>query len=555
MLFRLIALLAFPLLAACEISIPIKADEIYTGGTIYTGLETPLTVDAVAVKDGQIIYTGTLDGAIENALPDAAIIDLRGASLYPGFVDAHAHLSGIGQRELTLNLSDTASIADLQTRVAEAIAASDSDRPLLGRGWIETHWPEDRFPTAADLDAVAPDRPVILIRADGHALVANTAALMAGGVTADTPDPDGGRIDRAEDGTPNGMLIDTAMGLVLTDPSLATSLEDMRRAVTVGAEVYASRGWTGLHNMSVSATELTAMEQLATEAPLPIRVYNALTPDQFETAIADPETGYRAARAIKIYMDGALGSRGALLSAPYSDAPDTSGLALRTEDETKALMRRALENNVQLAIHAIGDLANARVITWYGDVIAELDEDTRESVDPRWRIEHTQILKVSDIERLGETGLIASMQPSHAIGDLHFAPDRLGQDRLAGAYAWQDLTDAGVLIAGGSDAPVEVGDPRIEFYAATVRRDLSGYSGEGWNPDQALSRLDTLRLFTLNPAIASFQETELGTLEPGKRADFTVFDIDLMTAEGPDILTARPLFTIVDGETVWSAGE
>ncbi len=254
-------------------------------------------------------------------------------------------------------------------------------------------------------------------------------------------------------------------------------------------------------------------------------------------------------RAVKIYMDGALGSRGALLFQPYSDAPDTVGLALREHDETVEFFQRALDSDVQLAMHAIGDLANHRALIWMEEVFGE------EVPEHRWRVEHAQIVQDEDQLRFAELGTVASMQPSHAIGDLHFAPSRLGMARLGDAYAWQDLMDKGVVIAGGSDAPVEVGDPIIEFYAATVRRDLEGFATDGWHREQALSRFDALRIFTQNAAYAAFQEEELGTIEVGNLADFSVFNQDLMTIEDEEILATEPVMTIVGGEIVWRAAE
>ena len=286
---------------------------------------------------------------------------------------------------------------------------------------------------------------------------------------------------------------------------------------------------------------------------MPLRLYNAFDGesqgyDGFDLAAGRTfETDTITNRAVKLYMDGALGSRGALLIEPYADRPDTSGLAITEPDRLRALMETASQKDVQLAIHAIGDLANRRILDVY--------EDLGYGNEKRWRIEHTQIVNPVDIPRIAELGLIASMQPSHAIGDLKFAPARLGMDRLDGAYAWQGLLDAGAVIAGGSDAPVEVGSPLIEFYAAVARKDLEGNDAEGWHPEQALSRQEALRLFTSSAAYAAFQEDELGTIEPGKRADFTVFDRDLMIVPEAEILDARPVMTVVQGEIVWKASE
>ena len=525
-----------------------SAARIFSSGTIYTGIGSE-TVDTVAVDgDGRIVWTGSVDDLdAEVDIENAEFVWLDNNFMYPGFTDAHAHLIGIGQRELSLDLAGTASVDELVTRIeAEAEGLSD-DAIIVGRGWIETGWPEGRMPMAADLDAVVGDRIVILGRADGHALVASSAALRAAGIDDTTPDVEGGKIERDENGKATGILIDNAMtpvwGLVA-----APTEEDVRRAYAEGAGVYAERGWTGLHNMSVPPAHAEVMAALDERGELPVRIYNAFSEDGFEIAEAHAfETDTITNRAVKLYMDGALGSRGALLIEPYSDRPDTSGLSLLDPERLEVLMKRAVEGDVQLAIHAIGDLANRRILNVY--------EKLSQDGDLRWRIEHTQIVHPEDIARIPGLGLIASMQPSHAIGDLKFAPARLGPDRLEGAYAWQDLLDAGAVIAGGSDAPVEVGSPLIEFYAAVARKDLEGNSGEGWHPEQALSREDALAIFTSAAAYAAFMEDDLGTIEPGKIADFSVFDRDLMSVPEAEILDANAVMTVVGGEIVWSAAE
>lgn len=518
---------------------------VFTGGTIYTGLEDPVTAEAVIVGEaGQILGTAP-PLAQDWGADEVEIIDLAGAVMFPGFTDSHAHLLGIGQREMTLNLDGVRSVAELVDITRAELEGKPPGYVLEGRGWIETGWPEARMPNAADLDAVSPDNPVIYIRADGHALVANSAALAAAGITDVTPDTAGGRIERDADGKATGILIDfamTSMAALMAQPDEFA----ITQAYETGARVYASRGWTGLHNMSAVPEHAILMQQLSRQGRLPQRVYNAFEASGMEIAENRRfQTPLITNRAVKLYMDGALGSRGALLIEPYADRPETSGLALMEPGELEAVMAEAEAANVQLAIHAIGDLANRRILDAYA---AEERAD-----DLRWRIEHTQLLHRDDITRVAASGLIPSMQPSHAIGDLHFAPARVGIARLRGAYAWASLIGAGAIIAGGSDAPVEVGSPLIEFYAAVARRDLSGFSGEGWHPEEALTRQQALKLFTLWPAHAAFQEQMLGTIEAGKVADFTVFDRDLMTIPEAEILEARPVMTVIAGEIVWKA--
>jgi hypothetical protein len=534
---------------------PDYADRVFTGGTIYTGVEATPTVELVAVDGGRIVFAGAAVEAEALIGPDTERVDLNGATMFPGFTDSHAHVRGVGERERNLNLEGVRSIAELQAAVAGA--AEDATASIItGRGWIETHWPEDRFPTAADLDGVEAERPVVLVRADGHALVANTAAMEAVGITAETPDPAGGAILRGDDGAATGMIIDTAMApFAALQP--APSREERLALYERGAETLAASGWTGVHNMSVAFEDVALMEELAEAGRLPVRIANYVNPEDYAEAAALVGTEALNERVrtpgVKFYMDGALGSRGAALLQPYDDAPGNDGLFLAESDDSVPMMQDALRDGVQLAVHAIGDAGNRRLLNWIQRSYRDVPEAERAEADPRWRVEHAQVLNPADIPRFGEMDVIASMQPSHAIGDLHFAPSRIGLQRLEGAYAWRSLIESGAIIAGGSDAPVERGEARIEFYAAAVRRDLNGFAGEGWNLDQALDRETALKLFTIWPAYATFHEDELGTIEAGKIADFSVFDRDLMTVPDLELRQARPVMTVVDGEVVWRA--
>jgi len=540
-------------LAALSLTSAAQAqDMLIRGGTIYTGVEARPTADAVLVRGGKIVWVGA-----ERDLPatpaDVPLVDLKGATLFPGFTDGHAHLDGIGWRELTLNLEGSASVAEAMARL-KAWAEANPEGPIVGRGWIETHWPEKRFLTRQDLDAAAPGRVVLLGRADGHAVAASSAALQAAGITRATAAPSGGEILKDANGEPTGLLVDAAEQLVagLMPQADPTATRDAYRA---GFKVYARYGWTGLHSMSVPWKDVPLLEDMASAGEAPLRVYNSVTPDGADALIASgPRSvadGRVITRAIKFYADGALGSRGAALFQPYHDRPDTSGLMQMTGEDIVPVYRRAFRAGIQVATHAIGDRGNAEVLGWYLDAMgAETGADPRVK-DARWRIEHAQVLRPKDELVFAGIPVIASMQPSHAIGDLHFAPARLGDARLDGAYAWRSLTDLGVIVVGGSDAPVERGDPLIEFYAAVARRDLNGFQGPDWRPLEAVSRQTALKMFTLWPAYASFREGELGTIEVGKRADFTAFNIDLMTVPAGDIPKGRAVLTVVDGAVVY----
>lgn len=534
------------LLTAASLSTAQAGDLLIHGGPIHTGVEAAPAAQAVLIRDDRILFVGDLATAKAKAAKDARDIDLKGAAAYPGFVDAHAHLTGIGLRELTLNLDQVKSVAELVAAV-KAYAAAHPEGVVYGRGWIETHWPEKRFPTKADLDAAAPGRVVVLGRADGHASVASSAALAKAGITAATTAPAGGQILKGPDGQPNGMLIDHAQSLV--EGVLPPPSEDLKRqALEKAGQLYASRGWTGLGNMSVMADDLALLRNEAAKGRFHIRVDNYMDPSGAAEVLSkgpqtDP-TGLIRVRGIKLYMDGALGSRGAALLEPYSDA-EGLGLQLTPRDQGLALMKKAKAVGAQVAMHAIGDRGNRMTLDWFEEALAG---DTK----ARWRIEHAQIVADTDLPRFAKLGVIASMQPSHAIGDLYFAPARLGKDRLHEGYRWKDFLDAGVVVAAGSDAPVEVGDPRIEFYAAVYRHSLDGFANADWHLEEAVTRAQALRMLTLAPAYAAFRETELGTLEAGKKADLTAFDKDLMTIAPQEILTAQPVLTVVDGKVAFA---
>jgi hypothetical protein len=531
--------------AAALLATPAVAQNLFiSGGPIYTGVDARPTAEVVVVQNGRIAYVGS--GGVRMKLqPGTERIDLKGAALFPGFTDAHAHLRGIGERELSLNLEGSKSAAEAMSRVKAYLAQRKPAGPVWGRGWIETGWPEGRFLERADLDPIAPDQPVLLVRADGHALVANTAALKAAGIDEATPVPAGGEILRGPDGKLTGMLVDNAMALVRKlQPRPGEA--DRRAAFDAAFRVEAAYGWTGVHAMSVSWDDVGLLEALDAEGKAPLRVYNAVDADQagplFSGGPRATKDGRIVTRAIKLYEDGALGSRGAALFEPYADAPGTTGLVRTPPERMAEAMNKAKAAGIQVASHAIGDRGNANVLDLYA----------RQGVQGlRWRIEHAQILRPADIPRFASLQVIASMQPSHAIGDLHFAPARLGERRLAGAYAWKSLLNAGAMVAGGSDAPVERGAPLIEFYAAVARKDLAGASGPDWRPEEALSRAEALKLFTSSAAYARFAETELGTIEVGKRADLTAFSVDLMTAPEAEIPKGHAVLTVVDGQVVY----
>jgi predicted amidohydrolase YtcJ len=526
--------------------------------TVYTADDRSPRAEAVVAVDGRITYVGTTAEALKRAPAGARKLDLHGQTVLPGLTDSHAHLAGIGERELSFDLQGTASLAELKQKLA-ARAESHPDAPwLVGRGWIESRWMPPVFPTRADLDSVVKDRPVVLWRADGHALVANSAALKRAGIDRSTASPPGGEISKDASGELTGMLVDNAMDLLERHVPAPTEAEQLK-ALEVGAARETRLGWTQIQNAGTPYSDVDLLCRLYRSGKVKLRVYNAISgpgPDAerlLKEGAALNKCGDRlTVRTIKLYMDGALGSRGAALLAPYSDSPKSTGLLRNQPDALAPVLREALKRGIQIETHAIGDRGNRLILDLYEQAFAAVPAKERAIAEPRWRVEHAQVISPEDLPRFAKLHVIASMQPSHAIGDLFFAPARLGPERLKGAYAWKTLLDSGATVVAGSDAPVEIGDPRIEFYAAVARRSLEGFADANWHLEQRVSRQQALKMLTVWPAYAAFQERERGSIEVGKQADFSVFASDLMTIPEPQILKARVMLTIIGGEVVYS---
>ena len=489
--------------------------------------------------------------------------DGHGAVLLPGLIDAHAHVMGVGIAALTLDLSDTTSLAQAQEKI-RAYAAKFPDRPwIIGRGWNQEVWKLGRFPTAAELDAAVSDRPVWLERVDGHAGWANSRALAAAGVTAASKDPSGGRIERLPAprvpgkppvaGNPAGVLVDGAMALVskIVPPPRP---EDRDLALAKAQEIFLSRGVTAAADMGTTIDDWQAMRRAGDEGSLKMRVMAYGDGIANTVLIGGPGPSpwlyddRLRLNGVKLYLDGALGSRGAWLKAPYADAAGT-GLPFLTETQLKNLMSRAAMDHFQVAVHAIGDAANATLLS------AIEDEAQTYKGDRRWRIEHAQIVDPADIARFGKNGIIASMQPIHQTSDRTMAEARLGPGRLNGAYAWASMLKAGAGLAFGSDAPVEVSDPFAGIAAAITREGADGQPAGGWQPQEKLTRVQALAAYTTGAAYAGFAETRLGQLKPGWRADFVLVDVDPLMADAAKIRAAKVMQTWVGGKLVWEAGK
>ncbi len=478
------------------------------------------------------------------------VIDGKGRTLLPGFIDAHGHILGLGQTYQRVDLVGTRSVQAAQQRIARFIELQPEQEWILGRGWNQVLWPEKRFPTASDLDEIEADKPVLLRRVDGHAAWANSAALKRAGITELTKDPSGGQILRDGDGMPAGILVDSAMDLVenkIPDPSL-TSIEE---ALDFAQKELREMGITSVHDAGVSAELAELYKKMALNDQLNVRVYGMVSgAGENLTKVAAPwpadTRDMFLLRSVKLYADGALGSRGAAMIEPYSDEKDSRGLLFSPFDELELQVRRAASLGFQVNVHAIGDAANRQVL----DIFARLPI-TRHKL--RHRVEHAQIISLDDLEKFQQHEIIASMQPTHATSDMNMAEDRVGSERIKGAYAWRKVLDLGVVLAAGSDFPVELSNPFHGLYSAVARKDHHGNPDGGWFKEEALTRGEALRAFTVDAAFSAHQETKIGNLMPGMWADFVVLDYDYFTLPEEQLWQQRVRETWVGGKKVFSA--
>jgi predicted amidohydrolase YtcJ len=528
------------------------ADLILMHGLFYPVEPAAPVSGSLAVRGGRIVYLGEDAGAL--ALHGAATrsIELGGRAVTPGLIDAHSHLSGLGAALEQIDLRDARSYEEVIRRVRAAARERPPGSWLLGRGWDQNLWPEKRFPTHEALSQAVPEHPVWLTRVDGHAALLNARAMADLGLDAATRDPAGGRLPRDAAGRPTGVLIDRAMGLArLPEPTVA----DRERQLAAAARHCVGYGLTTVTDMGIRAADYEAYADLRRSGRLPLRAAlfvlgddDALLAQWFRRGPEIDPAARVTVRGVKLYADGALGSRGAALLEPYQDDPGNFGLLVTSSQRMESVARQAAAHGFQVAIHAIGDR---------GGLLA-LDAMERALGAPgpaaaarRFRLEHAQVLRLQDIERLARLGIVASMQPTHATSDMPWAEDRLGAARLAGAYAWRKVLAAGGRLALGSDFPVESADPRLGLYAAVSRQDLAGQPPGGWLPGERLSREEALRGFTLDAAWSLFLEHEVGSLAVGKRADLVVFGRDPMTVPVAEIPRAEVDLTLVEGQVVY----
>lgn len=531
------------------------ADRVIKAARVWTGDRENPWAEAVAVRAGAIAAVGSAEEVARFQGPQTQVVANPKAFAMPGLIDAHAHLIGLGEEKEQVDLRGVASVEEVARRVKAWRDAHPGDAWILGQNWDQSLWPGGAFPTAAALDAVSPDRPVWLTRVDGHAGWANTEALRRAKITPDTQPPSDGQILREAGGQPTGTLIDGAMGLVyrvIPRPRQA----DLERQILAGQKAVFQAGLTSIHDAGILPFEAKAYRALDEAGKLKLRVYGMAKPPkggEVEFASHMPVATKPGARfeyrAIKIFIDGAMGSRGGLLFEPYSDDPGNKGLLLIDPKVLEATTVEALKHGWQVATHAIGDRGNALVLDAYAAALKAVPEKK----DPRLRVEHAQVVRKEDVSRFAALGLIASMQPSHASDDMRWADARLGPGRVQGAYAWRWFLDAKVPVAFGSDFPVEVVNPFYGFYAALTRQDEKGEPAGGWHPDQRLTLEETLHGFTAGAAYAAFAEDRVGTLKPGMRADLTIVDRDLFKSSPLEVLKTRVLMTVVDGEVVYEA--
>ncbi|MRV73365.1 amidohydrolase family protein [Duganella sp. FT92W] len=545
-----------PLALAMAVTLPAHAATLIDNANGYTLNSTGQLVrfTSLAYDDaGRILAVGSAR-AVAKSAPNAKRIDMQGKTVLPGLIDAHGHVFGLGEISTAVLLYGTPSLDAALTAVADFSKAHPQRAWVLGNGWNQEIWKLGRFPTAQELDSVIPERPAVMTRVDGHAVWANTRALQLAGITNDTKDPAGGKIERDAQGNATGILVDAAMELVraaIPKPTEAEARASLDGALAELAKV----GLTSVHDAGIGVPEDRLMRSYADNGKLTARVYAMIgdtTADFDQLSQGGPVTSYAndlyALAAVKLYSDGALGSRGAALIAPYSDAPHTHGLLFYNDADMRAKMEKAMKAGYQVNVHAIGDAGNRQILDGYAALLKRYPQAAR----ARHRIEHAQVVAPADIPRFKALNIIPSMQPTHATSDQNMAEQRVGPQRIKGAYAWRTFLKQGSTIACGSDFPIESPNPFEGLHAAVTRQDNAGVPTGGWYRNEAMTLQQAFRCFTLDAAYAAHQEKAIGSLEKGKWADFIVTDADLFKVPAANIGKIQVLQTWVAGRQVYS---
>lgn len=548
--------------ARCAAQFDVNPETIYHNALIYTVNAEHPRADALAVKDGKILAIGDLSSVAKACGPAARKIDLRGRCVLPGLIDAHGHMSGLGAYALgQLDLSTAKSFDDIVAAVRAKAKSAKPGEWILGGRWDHESWPTRTLPTHAALSAVSPLNPVWLTRVDGHAGIANAAALKACNISRTTIAPAGGEIIHDAGGEPTGVLIDNAMNLVSEARAAlggAVRPTGTRELLLAAQEACLKYGLTGVHDAGISPLDVETYRRLDAEHALHLRVYAMVASPYAITYFTanPPQMGeHLTVRAAKVLADGAMGSRGALMLEPYSDRPTGDdgrpyvGLVVTSVATLRGICEDAVKRNYQVCTHAIGDRANRETLDTYEAALKGV------AADRRFRVEHAQLLAPDDIPRFAKLGVIASMQPTHCTSDMRWVDERVGPERAKGAYAWASLLKSGARIVGGSDFPVESQNPFLGIYAAVTRQNLEGQPPEGWHAEQRMTREQALRAYTLDAAYAAFEENVKGSLAPGKFADFVVIDRDIMTCPPREIADTRVLMTVIGGDAVYKVKE
>jgi len=537
------------------------ADMIVVNGRIYTVDDSRPMVSAFAVRGGRILFAGSEREVRSLAGPKTRVLNVGGATIIPGMVDAHAHLVGLGNSLANVNLAGSRTLEEV---IARTVARGKDAKPgewIFGRGWDQNLWPDKQFPTHEALTRAFPNNPVVLTRIDGHALLANAMAMRAAKVTAATPDPDGGRVLRMSDKSPSGVFVDNAQSLInRAEPS--PTREQTTKAILAAVAEANRWGLIGIHDAGEPRSVIDIYESLAKQGKYNLRNYVLVSGDTRHSSSGESDIDHYTSlgprsdlydgriwvRSIKLYADGALGSRGAALLAPYSDDAENTGLLVTPPADLEKVAELALRKGFQVGVHAIGDRGNRVVLDAYDAALKAVP-----TADHRFRIEHAQVISAADIPRFAQLGVIPSMQASHQTSDMRWAETRLGPERIKGAYAWRSLLNTGVIIPDGSDFPVEEVNPLISFHSAVSRQDATNWPQGGWYADQVMTRSEALKAMTIWPAYAGFQEKIMGSISPGKYADFVVLDHDIMTVPASEILQTRVSSTWLGGKVVYQA--